>query len=208
MSSDPRIDAIEQLKNEWKMDEALEKANGLLMQNPSNKLALYQIADIEYRKGEIARAEKPVDFLLWDDDKDPMGLYIKWVLAMEKTDWATAKKVFKQILRNLEEENPEIMRCLGLSEYRSWNREKGIGQLEKALEANSKDAEIIINLIEVMIMQEERSQAQSYVDHYRTQESIDYLDRDQQYYDEKIAMFAMYLKTPLSPQQSDETTSE
>lgn len=32
--------------------------------NPNNKAALYQIADIQYRNGEIDRAEKPVDFLL------------------------------------------------------------------------------------------------------------------------------------------------
>lgn len=208
MSSDPRIDYIEQLKNEWKLEEALAKANELLAMNPSNKAVLYQIADIQYRNGEIDRAEKPVDFLLWSDEKDPMGLYIKGVLAMEKTDRKTAKKIFKQILRDLEQENPEILRCLGLSEYRSGNREMGIKHLEKALEVNQWDAEVIINLIEVMIMQEEFEEARSYITHYTTQEKLDFLDRDQKWYDDKIAMFTSYLETHLLPTDSDATIVE
>ena len=198
MSSDPRIDVIERLKNEWNLEKALEKANELLAMNPSNKTVLYQIADIQYRMWEIDRAEKPVDFLLWSNEKDPMGLYIKWVLAMEKTDRKTAKTIFKTILRDLKEENPEILRCLGLSEYWSWNRERGMMQLEKALEANPKDAEVIINLIELMIMEEEYEIAQTYIDHYYTQETLDFLDRDKKRYDDKIHMFEAYLKTHLS----------
>lgn len=203
MGSDPRIDAIEHLKNEWKLEEALDKANDLLALNPNNKAVLYQVADIQYRLGEIDRAEKPVDFLLWSDEKDPMWLYIKWVLAMEKTDWKTAKILFKQILRDLKEENPEILRCLWLSEYWSWNREMWIMHLEKALEENPRDAEVIINLIEIMIMQEEYEEAQSYIEHYSSQSSLDYLDRDKQWYDEKIAMFDIYLQTHLSSDIDD-----
>lgn len=198
MSSDPRIDSIEQLKNNWKLQEALDKANRLLALNPNNKSVLYQVADIQYRLWEIDRAEKPVDFLLWTDEEDPMWLYIKWVLAMEKTDRKTAKKIFKQILRSLKEENPEILRCLWLSEYRSWNPEKGILHLEKALEANPCDAEVIINLVEIMIMQENYIQAQSYIEHYKGQKKLDYLDRDQKWYDDKIAMFTVYVQNYLS----------
>jgi hypothetical protein len=35
------------------LDEALDLANSLLAKNPKNKDALYQVADIMYRKGEI-----------------------------------------------------------------------------------------------------------------------------------------------------------
>jgi thioredoxin-like negative regulator of GroEL len=70
--------------------------------------------------------------------------------------------------------------------------------LEKALEENPRDAEVIINLIEIMIMQEEYKEAQSYIKHYTSQSSLDYLDRDQKRYDDKIAMFEIYLKNHLS----------
>jgi len=114
---DPKIAKIEQLKDEGKLDEALRLANQMLAKDPTSKEALIQVADIEYRRGEIWRAEKPIDFLIkWAGNwgEDAMSYYIKWVLQMEKTNWQSAKGFFKKALSLLEEENPEIMRCYGL----------------------------------------------------------------------------------------------
>ena len=105
---DPKIAKIEQLKDEGKLDEALRLANQLLAKDPSSKEALIQVADIEYRRGEIGRAEKPIDFLLKWTSEDAMSYYIKGVLQMEKTNWQQAKWYFKKALALLEEENPEI----------------------------------------------------------------------------------------------------
>ncbi|USN54239.1 MAG: hypothetical protein H6765_06765 [Candidatus Peribacteria bacterium] len=52
-------------------------ANSILAKDPANKEVLLQIADIEYRKGEIGRAEKPIDYMLAGVDEDAMGLYVK-----------------------------------------------------------------------------------------------------------------------------------
>jgi hypothetical protein len=47
---DPQLEEIESLKEEGALDDALEIANQLLAKNPKNKDALYQVADIMYRK--------------------------------------------------------------------------------------------------------------------------------------------------------------
>jgi hypothetical protein len=53
-----------------------------------------------------------------------MSYYIKGVLEMEKTHWKEAKGYFKKTLELMEQDNPEVMRCYGLCEYRAGNREE------------------------------------------------------------------------------------
>ena len=72
------ISRVEELKKQGKFDEALKLVNHELTKNPSNEQALMQVVDIEYRRGEIGKAEKPVNYLLeMKGNTDPMALYIK-----------------------------------------------------------------------------------------------------------------------------------
>lgn len=196
--ADPKIARIEQLKDQGKLEEALAVANQLLMKDPSNKDALIQIADIEYRRGEIGRAEKPIDFLLkWagkNGKSDAMSHYIKWVLQMEKTNWQQAKTYFKKALTMLKEENPEIMRCYGLCEYWLGHREDGMNYLMRAFEANGNDAEIILNIVEISIMEEQWNKARKFIGMYhKKKDSLNYFDRDQSYYVEKFKLFEQFI---------------
>ena len=189
------LDEIEALKKAGKYDKALKKVNAMLVRDPSNKEALYQVADIEYRRGEILKAEKPVDFLLTSNKEDPMWRYIKGVLAMEKTDRQQAKKLFKQAMTLMEGDNPEILRCYGLCEYRSGNREEGITFLLKSFKINKLDAEVILNLVEVSILEHNHNSAKKYIEHYRSShDELQCFDRHISYYDEKIELFEEYLK--------------
>lgn len=63
-------------------------------------------------QGEIGKAEKPIDFILshYGTD-DPMYLYVKWVLEMEKTNWQEAKNIF---LRHWDWPNLKIQKLLGV----------------------------------------------------------------------------------------------
>lgn len=195
MIPEPLLAKIEAYKKAWKFKDALKVVNTVLTKDPSDKEALFQVADIEYRQGEIKRAEKPIDFLLQGAKEDAMSHYVKGVLEMEKTQWAKAKEYFKTALTLMHEDNPEIMRCYGLCEYWSWNREDGIEYLRKALLANKLDAEIILNLIEVLILEKERVEAQKYIDHYeKYKPKLQYFDRDLSYYDDKIRIFADYVE--------------
>jgi len=197
MSSIPQIvlDEIETLKAQGKYDQALKKVNGLLSRDPTNREALYQVADIEYRRWEISKAEKPVDFLLKSKNDDAMSRYIKGVLEMEKTNRSLAKENFQTALDMLEQDNPEIMRCYGLCEYRSGNREEGMRYLLESHKINALDAEVILNIIEISILEQDAPRAQQYVKYYHThKDKLQCFDRNLSYYDDKITLFEEYLK--------------
>lgn len=193
--SDQQMIAIEQLKKDGKYDEALSIVNWILAKDPTNEEALLQIADIHYMNWDIAKSEKPVDFLLkykWEND--PMWLYVKWVLEMEKTNWQQAKKILRKSLELSNFENPEITRCYGLCEYWSWNREKWIDFLKRAFEINKYDAEIIYNLIEINVLEHRLEDAQRYIAHYRKYHSkIETFGNSIEYYDAKVSLIEQYL---------------
>jgi hypothetical protein len=84
-----------------------------------------QVTDIEYRRGEIGKASKAIDFLnARKNNSDPLGLYIKGVLEMEKNHRLEAKKYLQEAMELTKAQNHEIIRCYGLCEYRYGNREK------------------------------------------------------------------------------------
>ncbi|MBP6086464.1 tetratricopeptide repeat protein [Patescibacteria group bacterium] len=68
---------VEGLKKEGKFDEALKKVNHVLMRDPTDEDALLQVVDIEYRRGELDKAQKPIDFLMHTKKDEPMHVYIK-----------------------------------------------------------------------------------------------------------------------------------
>ena len=68
--------------------------------------------------------------------------------------------------------------------------------ITKAFETNKNDAEIILNLVELSILEEERKHAKMYIEHYHTNiKSLQFFDRKQKYYDEKMAIFEEYVRT-------------
>ena len=195
---DPQFDEIEELKEEWLLDEALDLANSLLAKNPKNKDALYQVADIMYRKGEIWKAEKPINFLLDQENDDAMSWYIKWVLEMEKTNRQEAKKYMKKAIWLLDDDNPEMIRCLAICEFWSWNREWWMRNLKQAFEMSKFDAEIILNLIELHILQHQWNHASQYITYYNQHhEQLQFFDKPKSYYDEKIMLFKEYISYQL-----------
>ena len=189
------LEEIEQLKAEGNYDKALKRVNGLLSRDPTNREALYQVADIEYRRGEIWKAEKPVDFLLESNKDDAMSWYIKGVLEMEKTNRWAAKEKFQKALDMIDQDNPEILRCYGLCEYRSGNREEWMCYLMESHKVNALDAEVILNIIEVSILEQEKETALEYVQYYyKVKDKLQCFDRDITYYEEKIQLFEEFLK--------------
>jgi tetratricopeptide (TPR) repeat protein len=190
------VQRLETLKKEQHYHQALAIVNGVLVQDPKNKEALYQVADIQYRMWEISNAEKPINFILQDTDHDPMWYYIKWVLEMEKTRWAVAKWYLKKALQLMEDDNPEILRCYGLCEYWSWNREAGLQYLQKAYSANAFDAEIILNLVELYVVEKHFKEAEKYISYFHSivkDKRLQCFDRDVAYYIDKLSLFAAYI---------------
>lgn len=191
------IDEIEQLKDLWKFDEAIKKINNILFKDPSNEEALLQVADIQYRRWEISKAGKAIDFLnAKKKSEDPLVLYIKWILEMEKNHRLEAKKYLQKALELTKAENHEIMRCYGLCEYRYWNREKWLELLKNSFSLNNKDAEVIYNLIELYILEHKYSKAKTMIEYYyRNHWKLQTIDKEITYYDKKISLLERFIKT-------------
>ncbi len=193
------LDNIENLKKDWKFDEAMKIINSLLSKNPSNEDALLQVADIQYRKWEIWKASKAIDFLnSRKNNEDPLGLYIKWILEMEKNNRLEAKKYLQRALVLTEAKNHEIVRCYGLCEYWYGNREKWIDLLKDSFSLNNKDAEVIFNLIEIYILEHKYIKARNMIKYYyKNHKDLITVDKEINHYDNKINLFEEFIKTQL-----------
>lgn len=191
------IDEIEQLKELGKFDEAMKKINSVLCKDPSNEDALLQVTDIQYRKGEISKASKAIDFLnakKWNND--PLWLYIKGVLEMEKNNRLDARKFLQKALELTKAENHEIVRCYGMCEYRYGNREKGTSLIKDSFAMNNKDAEVIYNLIQIHILEHEYKKAKCMITYfYKHRDKLQTIDKDIEFYDNKIWLFEKFIKT-------------
>ena len=190
------LEEIEQLKDSGKFDEAIRVVNTILARDPSNEDALLQIADIQYRRGEISKADKAVDFLNARKKNDPLWLYIKGILEMEKNNRKEAREYLKKALDLTNGDNHEILRCYGLCEYRYGNREKGMDYLRDAFAMNSRDAEVVYNLIQLYMLEHSYTKAREMIEFFYTHhEEMKVVDKTIERYDKKIALFEKFLKT-------------
>ena len=193
--ADSQITTIDTYVQAWKYDDAISYINNFLVNDPTNDELLLMIADIQYKKWEIGKASKAIDFLNDQaDHKDPMGLYVKGVLEMEKNHWKEARAFLLKAMETLDKDNHEIMRCYGLSEYRYGNREKGIQQLERARDLHVFDAEIIYNLIELYLLEKKYRKASELIKFfYDNKEDIEVYDKKLSFYESKMKLFSAYL---------------
>ncbi len=193
------IEEVEELKNIGKFDEAMRIINWILIKNPNNEDALLQVADIQYRKWEINKASKAIDFLnSQKKNEDPLWLYIKWILEMEKNNRKNAKQFLQKALILTNAENHEILRCYWLCEYWYWNREKWIWFLKDSFSLNNKDAEVIFNLIEIYILEHKYEKAKNMIKYYhKNHQNLITIDKEITHYDNKINLFEEFIKTQI-----------
>lgn len=193
--TDSQIHLIEEFKKEWRYDDAIAYINKFLVQNPINEELLLHIADLQYKKWEIDRASKAIDFLnTTSGHQDPMGLYVKWVLEMEKSNRKEARSFLMRAMETIGKDNHEIMRCYGLCEYWYGNREKWIHYLENAHLLNSYDAEIIYNLIELYLLEHRYTKAKKLIQfYYDNKEDLEMYDKKESFYSHKMNLFSVYL---------------
>lgn len=186
---------VEALKKAGKFDEALKKVNHVLMRDPSHEDALLQVVDIEYRRGELDKAGKPIDFLMQTKKDEPMHVYIKGVLEMEKNNWYDAKKLFQEAITMTKFENHEILRCYGLCEYWYGNREKGVTFLQQAWDLHPTDAEVIYNLIEIYLLEFDYRRAKRMIKYFHDKhEKLETFDKEMSYYDQKVGLFEKFVE--------------
>jgi Flp pilus assembly protein TadD len=137
-----------------------------------------------------------VNFFNATKKNDPLGLYIKGILEMEKNNRKEARDFLKKAWELTHGDNHEIIRCYGLCEYRYGNREKGMNYLRDAFALNSKDAEVVYNLIQLYMLEHNYTKAQEMILYfYKQHDTLKVVDKTLERYDKKIALFDKYLKT-------------
>lgn len=190
-------DKIESLKKQGKLQEALKLVNSILVTDPENVDALMEVSDIHYRSWQIKKADKPIDFLLASGkDDDPMVLYCKGVLEMEKTNRLDARRYLRKAVEITRFENPETIRALWMSEYRYGNREKWLDLVEEAYNLSKYDAEILYNLTQIYTLQHNYKSANriiSFYNKYKTK--IVFLDKESSFYDRKFKIFEDFINS-------------
>lgn len=66
--------------------------------------------------------------------------------------------------------------------------------LKQAFDASKFDAEIVLNLIELHILQQQWKSAQRYIKYYYSnKEQLQCFDKTIEYYDEKVLLFTEYV---------------
>lgn len=186
---------IEKLKKAGKFTDALKMVNSILVSDPEDPEALMQIADIQYQSGEVEKAEKAVDFLLqtWGDS-DPMVLYTKGILAMEKTQWHDSLEYLQKAIKLTKFENAEVVRAYAMAQYWYGNHQKGIDFLLQAYDINKLDAEIVYNLIQVYTLEHDYRGVRKmivYFDKYNRK--LQTFDKDIEYYSNKILLYKEFI---------------
>lgn len=186
---------IEKLKKAGKFTDALKMVNSILVSDPENPEALMQIADIQYQSWEVEKAEKAVDFLLQTGgDADPMVLYTKGILAMEKTQWHDSLQYLQKAIKLTNFENAEVVRAYAMAQYWYGNHQKGIDFLLQAYDINKLDAEIVYNLIQIYTLEHDYKWVKRMVAYFEKQgKKLQTFDKDIAYYQHKIALYKEFV---------------
>jgi len=186
---------IEKLKKWGKFTDALKMVNSLLVSEPENPEALMQIADIQYQSGEVEKAEKAVDFLLQTSGSmDPMVLYTKWVLAMEKTQRHESLEYLQKAIKLTNFENAEVVRAYAMAQYWYGNHQKWIDFLLQAYDINRLDAEIIYNLIQVYTLEHNYRWVKRMINYFEKQSpKLQTFDKEINYYQQKISLYKEFV---------------
>ncbi len=185
---------IYSLAEEWKYNEAISLINSILAKNPKNEQALLMITDILFRQWNVDWADKAVSFLNSTKKDDPLWLYVKWLLEMERNNRKDARSYLKKAMQLTDGENYEIIRCYGLSEYWYGNREKWRNLLKKAFNLNNLDAEVLYNMIQLSILDEDYEESKEMILFFHEHhDKLWVVDKPIFWYDKKIALFEKYV---------------
>lgn len=188
------LDEIYQLTESWNYDGAIKIVNSILAKDPKNEQALLMITDILYRQWNMDWADKAVTFLNSTKKDNPLWLYVKWLLEMERNNWKEARWYLKKAMELTNWENHEIIRCYWLSEYWYGNREKWRDFLRKAFRQDCLDAQIIHDIIQLSMLDEDYDESNEMISFFHKHHSeLKIVDKPLEWYDKKIALFEKFM---------------
>ncbi len=135
----------EELKFDGKYADALALLEELLVMDPDNVTALEELADNELSLGRYERAKLAAAHVLRLNKDSYTAHYILGFIASHSEDW-DASIVELKIANSLEQNNPEILRCLGWSLFSAGKKIEGMVTLERALNLEEQNPLILCDL--------------------------------------------------------------
>jgi len=198
ISFGPIWDKIQKVREtKWK-EEAIKLANSYIANDIYCLEAYMQLIDMYYIMGELEKAEKPIDFILANKleanwvDKSLLN-YIKAVLLSERTEWAEAKKYIKEAIK-LNPNNIEYKRLFATIEFWLGNKNKWYLLLKEILKDFYKDADIILDAVNMALNLGYIEDAKEIVKmYYDKKDEISFFSRSKNYYDKKMETFKQAL---------------
>ncbi|OGJ62617.1 hypothetical protein A3A67_02650 [Candidatus Peribacteria bacterium RIFCSPLOWO2_01_FULL_51_18] len=135
----------ERLKFEARHSEALEVLESLLGHDPENVTALEEVSDNELSLGNFDRAETAARRALKISPKSYTAHYIIGFIASHRENWEDSIRSLKTA-NSVEQNNPEILRCLGWALFNAGQKLEGTVTLERALNLEEQNPLILCDL--------------------------------------------------------------
>ncbi len=139
------LEKAEQLKFEARHADALVLLEHILATDPDNVTALEEVADNELSLGNFDRAETAAERVLAITKDSYTAYYIRGFIASHREEWTRSIEDLK-IANKLEQNNPEILRCLGWSLFNARESVQGTVTLERALNLEEQNPLILCDL--------------------------------------------------------------
>lgn len=141
---------IEALKSEQKFEECTKIIENALVKYNSDYRLYEELADIYLYMWELDKWLKCVNFALKLNKNSETWNYLKWFLLLSKDKIVEAIK-YLEISNKLTWNNPEVLRNLGWAYTMTWEINKGISILKRALNLNPNDDLITEDLAMALI---------------------------------------------------------
>jgi len=191
----PIWDEIQKVRDNASKEEAIKLANYYIAKDVYCIEAYMQLIDMYYIMWDLEKAEKPIDFILANNlgiggiiDKSLLN-YIKAVLLSERTQWFEAKKYIKEAIK-ANPDNLEYKRLFATIEFWLGNKTKGYLLLKEILKDFYKDADIILDAINMALDLWYIEDAKKFVKvYYDKKDEISFFSKSKKYYDKKMEVY-------------------
>jgi len=139
------LSTIEDLKFNWKIEEAIKRLNEILYEDPWNVFAVEELADCQLRIWDDKKALKTAKFALQLNSQSYTWNYLAWFILWKHWKNKEAVKYLTEA-NKIQKNNPEILRCLWWSTLMWWLPAKWIILLERARNISPEDVTILNDL--------------------------------------------------------------
>ncbi len=144
------IQQVETLKSQKNFTKALELLEEALSKFNDDYRIYEEIADIYLYEWKITKAKKAIDFAMNINPESATGNYLKWFILLSNNKIIEAIE-FLEKSNHLMPNNAEVLRNLGWAYSMTWETEKGIFILKRALNISPNDKLITEDLAMALI---------------------------------------------------------